>query len=185
MLGGRADENELREFARANIGHFKPPHSVTFIKELPKTATGMIQKPSALATDDLAFAEYHRPREGQLLAASLLLHEHDAGIIAVGLDRWRGRCIVTEVTAFQNTQTWAYHLYRRALGGGVSSDFFGGLLGLDYVAGQRFAHEFLCFFRGHGIRNRTPDGQKRNACLPAEAKAGELVKNLVLDRLFT
>ena len=42
--GARADESELREFARANIAHFKAPHSVTFIKELPKTATGKIQK---------------------------------------------------------------------------------------------------------------------------------------------
>ena len=42
--GARVDENELREFARANIAHFKAPHSVTFLKELPKTATGKIQK---------------------------------------------------------------------------------------------------------------------------------------------
>ena len=42
--GARADESELREFARANIAHFKAPHSVTFINELPKTATGKIQK---------------------------------------------------------------------------------------------------------------------------------------------
>ena len=53
--GARADESELREFARANMAHFKAPHSVTFIKELPKTATGKIQKyvlrarPSAIA----------------------------------------------------------------------------------------------------------------------------------------
>jgi fatty-acyl-CoA synthase len=40
----RADERELREFARANLAHFKAPHSVTFVKELPKTATGKIQK---------------------------------------------------------------------------------------------------------------------------------------------
>jgi len=39
--GARADE---REFARANLAHFKAPHSVTFVKELPKTATGKIQK---------------------------------------------------------------------------------------------------------------------------------------------
>ena len=38
------NESELREFARANLAHFKAPHSVTFIKELPKTATGKIQK---------------------------------------------------------------------------------------------------------------------------------------------
>jgi fatty-acyl-CoA synthase len=42
--GARADESELREFARANIAHFKAPHSFTFINELPKTATGKIQK---------------------------------------------------------------------------------------------------------------------------------------------
>jgi len=28
----------------ANLAHFKAPHSVTFINELPKTATGKIQK---------------------------------------------------------------------------------------------------------------------------------------------
>src|SRR5216683_8111471 len=37
-------EEELREFARANLAHFKAPHTVTFISELPKTATGKIQK---------------------------------------------------------------------------------------------------------------------------------------------
>jgi fatty-acyl-CoA synthase len=26
------------------LAHFKAPHSVTFVKELPKTATGKIQK---------------------------------------------------------------------------------------------------------------------------------------------
>ena len=35
----RADKRELREFARTNLAHFKAPHSVTFIKELPKFAT--------------------------------------------------------------------------------------------------------------------------------------------------
>jgi len=42
--GTSADESELRELARANIAHFKAPHSVTFLKELPKIATGKIQK---------------------------------------------------------------------------------------------------------------------------------------------
>jgi len=42
--GTSADESELRELARANIAHFKAPHSVTFLKELPKTSTGKIQK---------------------------------------------------------------------------------------------------------------------------------------------
>src|SRR5215472_8532160 len=42
--GARADERELCEFARANLAHFKAPHGVTFVNELPKTATGKIQK---------------------------------------------------------------------------------------------------------------------------------------------
>ncbi len=42
--GAAASEAELREFARANLAHFKCPHTVTFIAELPKTATGKIQK---------------------------------------------------------------------------------------------------------------------------------------------
>jgi len=39
-----ADERELCDFARANLAHFKAPHGVTFVHELPKTATGKIQK---------------------------------------------------------------------------------------------------------------------------------------------
>jgi fatty-acyl-CoA synthase len=42
--GSGATEDELREFARAHLAHFKAPHNVTFIRELPKTATGKIQK---------------------------------------------------------------------------------------------------------------------------------------------
>ena len=42
--GQTATEEELREFARANMAHFKVPHSFTFLAELPKTATGKIQK---------------------------------------------------------------------------------------------------------------------------------------------
>ena len=42
--GAQTDESELREFARGNLAHFKAPHSVTFLNELPKTATGKIQK---------------------------------------------------------------------------------------------------------------------------------------------
>jgi hypothetical protein len=42
--GARADERELCEFARANLAHFKAPHSVIFFNELSKTATGKIQK---------------------------------------------------------------------------------------------------------------------------------------------
>ena len=42
--GAHVSEEELREFARAHLAHFKCPHQVTFIDELPKTATGKIQK---------------------------------------------------------------------------------------------------------------------------------------------
>ena len=42
--GAAAAEDELREFARAHLAHFKAPHGVTFVEELPKTATGKIQK---------------------------------------------------------------------------------------------------------------------------------------------
>jgi fatty-acyl-CoA synthase len=42
--GATASADELREFARSHLAHFKAPHGVTFIKELPKTATGKIQK---------------------------------------------------------------------------------------------------------------------------------------------
>ena len=42
--GAKATEEELREFARDNLAHFKAPHGVTFLEELPKTATGKIQK---------------------------------------------------------------------------------------------------------------------------------------------
>jgi fatty-acyl-CoA synthase len=37
-------ETELRDFARAALAHFKVPHRFTFVEELPKTATGKIQK---------------------------------------------------------------------------------------------------------------------------------------------
>jgi fatty-acyl-CoA synthase len=42
--GARATEDELRDFARANMAHFKVPQSFAFVPELPKTATGKIQK---------------------------------------------------------------------------------------------------------------------------------------------
>jgi fatty-acyl-CoA synthase len=42
--GAIATEDELRDFARSHLAHFKAPHGVTFVEELPKTATGKIQK---------------------------------------------------------------------------------------------------------------------------------------------
>ena len=42
--GAAATEAELREFAREKLARFKVPQWVTFTDELPKTATGKIQK---------------------------------------------------------------------------------------------------------------------------------------------
>ena len=42
--GATATADELREFARAHLAHFKAPQGVTFVAELPKTATGKVQK---------------------------------------------------------------------------------------------------------------------------------------------
>src|SRR5215211_6850231 len=42
--GAEASDEELREFARNNLAHFKAPHGVMFLPELPKTATGKVQK---------------------------------------------------------------------------------------------------------------------------------------------
>jgi fatty-acyl-CoA synthase len=36
--------DELRAFTRERLAHFKTPHTFTFVAELPKTATGKIQK---------------------------------------------------------------------------------------------------------------------------------------------
>jgi fatty-acyl-CoA synthase len=41
---GEATSEELRAFTRDRLAHFKCPHSSTFLAELPKTATGKIQK---------------------------------------------------------------------------------------------------------------------------------------------
>ena len=42
--GQTATDETLREFCRANMAHFKVPHGFTPVTELPKTATGKIQK---------------------------------------------------------------------------------------------------------------------------------------------
>jgi fatty-acyl-CoA synthase len=42
--GASASEQELIGFARGRLAHFKAPHGVTFVTELPKTGTGKIQK---------------------------------------------------------------------------------------------------------------------------------------------
>ncbi|WIG60401.1 MAG: Long-chain-fatty-acid--CoA ligase [Ktedonobacterales bacterium] len=42
--GAEATSEELRQFARDRLAHFKAPKEVHFVSELPKTATGKIQK---------------------------------------------------------------------------------------------------------------------------------------------
>ncbi len=42
--GAGATDAELIAFTRDRLAHFKAPHGVTFVTELPKTATGKIQK---------------------------------------------------------------------------------------------------------------------------------------------
>jgi fatty-acyl-CoA synthase len=42
--GASATADDIRQFTRDRLAHFKCPHTVTFVKELPKTATGKIQK---------------------------------------------------------------------------------------------------------------------------------------------
>jgi fatty-acyl-CoA synthase len=42
--GETATEDEIIVFARERLAHFKAPRGVTFVTELPKTATGKIQK---------------------------------------------------------------------------------------------------------------------------------------------
>jgi fatty-acyl-CoA synthase len=42
--GHTATADSLRDFCRAHMAHFKVPHSFTPVTELPKTATGKIQK---------------------------------------------------------------------------------------------------------------------------------------------
>ena len=42
--GASATGPELREFCRSRLAHFKVPHQFDFVAELPKTATGKIQK---------------------------------------------------------------------------------------------------------------------------------------------
>jgi fatty-acyl-CoA synthase len=42
--GHSATADELRGYCRSKLAHFKVPHDFTFVPELPRTATGKIQK---------------------------------------------------------------------------------------------------------------------------------------------
>ena len=42
--GATTTETELRNYARDHLAHFKTPQKIHFVSELPKTATGKVQK---------------------------------------------------------------------------------------------------------------------------------------------
>jgi fatty-acyl-CoA synthase len=42
--GAQSSSDDLREYCRSQLAHFKVPHSFTFVTDLPRTATGKIQK---------------------------------------------------------------------------------------------------------------------------------------------
>jgi fatty-acyl-CoA synthase len=42
--GTTATEDEMKQFVRDRLAHFKTPQWVTFVNDLPKTATGKVQK---------------------------------------------------------------------------------------------------------------------------------------------
>ena len=42
--GAQSTPEELREYCRSRLAHFKVPHGFTFVPDLPRTATGKIQK---------------------------------------------------------------------------------------------------------------------------------------------
>jgi len=42
--GEQATEQELREFCRGKIAHFKIPKLIWFVDEMPMTVTGKVQK---------------------------------------------------------------------------------------------------------------------------------------------
>ncbi len=42
--GASATAEELRLYCRERLAHFKVPHGFTFVSDLPRTATGKIQK---------------------------------------------------------------------------------------------------------------------------------------------
>ena len=42
--GAEATEDELKLHVRENLAHFKTPQWVSFVEDLPKTATGKVQK---------------------------------------------------------------------------------------------------------------------------------------------
>ena len=42
--GESADEEEIKDFCRVQIAHYKVPRQVKFVSEFPRTVTGKIQK---------------------------------------------------------------------------------------------------------------------------------------------
>jgi fatty-acyl-CoA synthase len=44
MHGETATEDEIRQFCKGNIAHFKIPRYIRFVDEFPMTVTGKVQK---------------------------------------------------------------------------------------------------------------------------------------------
>ncbi|HQP92049.1 MAG TPA: long-chain fatty acid--CoA ligase, partial [Candidatus Omnitrophota bacterium] len=42
--GASLSEQELRQFCREHLAHFKLPHSISFVDTLPKTRSGKVDK---------------------------------------------------------------------------------------------------------------------------------------------
>jgi fatty-acyl-CoA synthase len=63
--GAACDEEELKEFCRGRIAHFKVPRYVRFVDEFPMTVTGKVQK---FKMRDAAIAELGLESEVQATA---------------------------------------------------------------------------------------------------------------------
>ena len=63
--GVTATETELRNYARDHLAHFKCPQRIQFVSELPKTATGKVQK--YILRGKPGFRSSDRPNEVAIL----------------------------------------------------------------------------------------------------------------------
>jgi len=73
--GAEVTEEELRPHVRNNLAHFKTPQRVSFVDQLPKTATGMVQKWCCLVAELGSRANNGRSEISYLL----LPFEHSLG----------------------------------------------------------------------------------------------------------
>ena len=64
--GSSASEDEIRDFCRGKIAHFKIPRYVKFTNELPMTVTGKIQK---YKMREVSTAELHLEAAAKIVTA--------------------------------------------------------------------------------------------------------------------